>query len=169
MDNYPIHYVEHNTPLLVLSGLPDPTEPVDLSQHAGQAATYITCPIPPVDTPLAKTLLKCFLATSESGIWFGRFGRSPNSLRGQNPVFRVKAVGRVSLLLSIHWAFMSHTVLFFKGLCSTLSESKFTSIIPSNIFTTRGPGSPYTPFSSVPPFTPVSALPRWSHHTPLDA
>ncbi|KAF8473879.1 Gryzun, putative trafficking through golgi-domain-containing protein [Kalaharituber pfeilii] len=89
MDAYPPSYVEHNVPLLVLSGLRSTT---DDAAQAG-APTHIACPIPPLDTPLANTLLRCFLATNASGIWSGKPDRSQRT-RGPAPVFRIKAVGR---------------------------------------------------------------------------
>ncbi|RPB25744.1 hypothetical protein L211DRAFT_821552 [Terfezia boudieri ATCC MYA-4762] len=92
MDAYPHHYVEHNTPLLVLSGLRNST--LEFSQAASPGSTCISCPVPPVDTPLANALLRCFLATNASGIWSGKAGRNLANSRGPNPVFRVKAIGR---------------------------------------------------------------------------
>lgn len=96
MDAYPRHYVEHNTPLLVLSGLRE--APVDINPHPNDV--YVSCSVPAVDTPSAKTLLRCFLASNTTGIWSGKDDWKSGNAQRQSHIFRVKAVGRVNTFSS---------------------------------------------------------------------
>lgn len=154
MDAYPHHYVEHNTPLLVLSGLRNPT--LDFFQATGPSSTRISCPVPPVDTPLANTLLRCFLATNASGVWSGKSGRNLASSRGPNPVFRVKTVGRVSFSSFFKRGFNAYRLLL--GPRSATTQSKSTRASTSNIPDVRRPSSPHASLSTLASVTAITHL-----------
>lgn len=91
MDIYPEDYINHNLPLVILSGLgsqqPFSIEESRSSYPLLEDGFQISCGLPPVLSPLGDLLLENFLELgTESGSWIGR--------RDQN-AFQVRAVGRV--------------------------------------------------------------------------
>lgn len=96
MEAYPLDYVSHNLPFIVLSGLTisqevDPPPPAH-DVLPGRAVTNISTDIPPVEGQRAGELLQEFLNADGTGApWNGRgFSR-----RGLTHGFRIRAVGRV--------------------------------------------------------------------------
>ena len=86
MDGYAPAYVAHNIPLLVVSGLGS-------APHAGirlhNGDTHISSEIPPVESEVARALLRHFEDSDASDLaWNGREHNGRNK-------FRVKIVGRV--------------------------------------------------------------------------
>jgi hypothetical protein len=96
MDEYPLEYIQHNLPFIVLSGLGTTVEPeAPAPVHnviSGRAATTISSEIPPVTGDRATQLLQHFLsADGTNAPWNGRAA----SRKGITPSFRIRAVGRV--------------------------------------------------------------------------
>lgn len=96
MEAYPVDYVQHSLPFIVLSGLGsskelDPPPPVH-SVIPGQAATIISCEIPPVTGERANQLLHEFQsADGTNAPWNARASSRRDIAHG----FRIRAVGRV--------------------------------------------------------------------------
>lgn len=100
MDAYPTEYINHDAPLILLSGLGDPEK---LSQPASYPSldegTHIQSNIPPLEYPEANQLLDIFLDTDKTGPWPQRIEKS---VKGSvAPFFRIKAVGRVAHAFSL--------------------------------------------------------------------
>lgn len=96
MDAYPPEYVEHNLPLIVLSGLDTAEErngPLPVQNVLpGRATTTISSELPPVTGERAQQLLQQFLDTDGSDApWNGR----NLDRRGNIIEFKIRAVGRV--------------------------------------------------------------------------
>ncbi|KAF2131485.1 hypothetical protein P153DRAFT_286498 [Dothidotthia symphoricarpi CBS 119687] len=94
MEAYPVDYVQHNLPFIVLSGLGGkelaPPPPVQ-NVIPGQAATILSCEIPPATGERANQLLHEFQsADSTSAPWNGRASSRRDIAHG----FRIRAVGR---------------------------------------------------------------------------
>jgi hypothetical protein len=97
MDGYPRGYVEHNLPLLLLSGLGQNSDDgVDdrYCYFPRERGLVIKSDLPAVTGTLAKDLLNEFLnADGRNDAWNGVSSKSKEGLTG----FRIKPVGRVSL------------------------------------------------------------------------
>lgn len=91
MDAYPTEFTTHETPLLVLSGLGEPDTETPAYPLLAESGFQVFSEIPPVTTSAGLQLLECFLRVdASSGFWAGRSERA-----AKNPVFRIRAVGRV--------------------------------------------------------------------------
>ena len=98
MEDYPKDYVEHNLPLIVLSGLPYQS---DVSKDAPEQSRNplleggfrIRTDAAPLTGSTAEALLRAFLAADSSeGPWNNR-ARPAKTENGRS--FRIKGVGRV--------------------------------------------------------------------------
>ncbi|KAF2189658.1 hypothetical protein K469DRAFT_736937 [Zopfia rhizophila CBS 207.26] len=95
MDAYPLDYVLHNLPFVVLSGLDSAPELESRSPIQdvlpGGATTTLSSEIPPVTGERAQQLLQEFLnVDGRDAPWNGRLGTRRGNLIG----FRLRAVGR---------------------------------------------------------------------------
>jgi len=100
MDTYPAEYINHDAPLIILSGLGDPAR---LSQQPSYPSLdqgiQIQSNVPPVAYPEANQLLDIFLDTDKTGPWPQKIEKS---VKGSvAPFFRIKAVGRVAHAFSL--------------------------------------------------------------------
>lgn len=96
MEDYPPDYVQHNLPLIVLSGLGaakelDPPAPVQ-QILPGRAVTTINSEIPQITGQRADDLLRAFVdADGTHAPWNGRAFTG----KGVQYGFRIRSIGRV--------------------------------------------------------------------------
>lgn len=106
MEAYPKDYVEHNLPLIILSGLQAQSElskdaPGQLRDPLLEGGFRIRTDAPPVTGSTAETLLRAFLAADASDIpWNNR--ATPRRTENGG-IFRIKSVGRVGQTPSGTW------------------------------------------------------------------
>jgi trafficking protein particle complex subunit 11 len=90
MDAYPQDYVEHNLPLVYLSGLTTPSTENDASAGSGP---LVDAKLPLVQSERREQLLQDFLSLEgASQAWNARTSKNKNDLIG----FKFRPVGRVS-------------------------------------------------------------------------
>jgi hypothetical protein len=100
MEAYPKDYVEHNLPLIVLSGLPSHSEPSKEAPEQShnpllEGGFRIRTDAAPLTGSTAESLFRAFLAGDSSDApWNNR----ATPVKGENGgTFRIKSVGRVGL------------------------------------------------------------------------
>jgi hypothetical protein len=105
MEAYPKDYVEHNLPLIVLSGLPSQSDPSKEAPEQSrnpllEGGFRIRTDAAPLTGSAAESLLQAFLAGDSSDApWNNR----PTPVKGDNGgTFRIKSVGRVGQTPSEH-------------------------------------------------------------------
>ena len=98
MEAYPKDYIEHNLPLIVLSGLPSQSDPSKEAPEQSrnpllEGGFRIRTDTAPLTGSAAESLLRAFLAGDSSDApWNNR----PTPVKGDNGgTFRIKSVGRV--------------------------------------------------------------------------
>jgi hypothetical protein len=98
MEAYPKDYVEHNLPLIVLSGLPPQSDPSKEAPEQSrnpllEGGFRIRTDAAPLTGSAAESLLRAFLAGDSSDApWNNR----ATPVKGENGgIFRIKSVGRV--------------------------------------------------------------------------
>jgi trafficking protein particle complex subunit 11 len=97
MESYPPDYIDHNLPLVVLSGLAEtPTTQKDdydkFLELYGNSGPIVSSSSPPVHSDIAQQLLEELLSAGTRQLsWNAAAGRSKDGLIG----FRIEAVGRV--------------------------------------------------------------------------
>jgi hypothetical protein len=102
MDAYPSYYIAHNVPLIVLSGL-GPEHPEEAKKDGSQFPAFegngirVSSTAPTIETTDATQLLKHFLAADVTRI--DQSSRKADR-KASDPVFRIKAMGRVGLSIS---------------------------------------------------------------------
>lgn len=90
MDDYPPGSLDHNVPLLVISGLATgPTKPLLTNPDLKEQSTLIRSELSPVDNREAKTILRYIQERDASSLPWNPQG-NPKKYR-----FRVKTIGRV--------------------------------------------------------------------------
>lgn len=97
MEAYPEDFVNHNFPLVVLSGLED--DSVSPSKESDQSRTFlheggfrVTGTLPPLTGNAPAQLLQSFQAAdSSNALWFGR----PLTGSNTSPRYQIKRTGRV--------------------------------------------------------------------------
>lgn len=90
MDDYPAGSLDHNLPLLVVSGLSTvPTKPLLTDPALKEQSVLIRSELPPVDSREAKTILRYIQEADATGLpWNGQE-------TSKKYKFKIKAVGRV--------------------------------------------------------------------------
>ncbi|KAI9891161.1 MAG: hypothetical protein M1814_003004 [Vezdaea aestivalis] len=94
MEAYPPEYVDHNLPLVLLTGLRSKDGSAKPSEDSAdlEGGTLLHCDIPEVESSHAQALLKLFLREDSSNApWNAKTART-------TPPFRVKAIGRNYIL-----------------------------------------------------------------------
>ena len=94
MDSYPADYIEHNLPLVVLSGVSESPRSSDDSHsevYSGVGPT-VSFDKPPLQGELIEQILQKFLSADGSQLaWNSSSERSKDSVTG----FKIKSIGRV--------------------------------------------------------------------------
>ena len=107
MEGYPLHYVSHNIPFIILFGLgfPSPKPDPDLDPHSHlhntsegeyplllEKGIYISCDLPNITGKAADELLHCFRDfDAKDAAWNNRPGKGKTGTMG----FTYRCVGRV--------------------------------------------------------------------------
>jgi trafficking protein particle complex subunit 11 len=97
MEAYPEHYVAHNLPLILLSGIghgePGASESPERSRNLLQEGGFrIRTDVPPLTDPASENLLQIFLGFDSP---IHGFNTKDVSTRDKPGAFKIKRVGRV--------------------------------------------------------------------------